>query len=480
MAQMRTKGVTLSSFEPYSLIKNNIVLASFMLEATLHLLADVDSLPVLYTIVQPIGKADEALQELAQAPHFGCALVYSDPSGSSLVKVIKDPQIKPLSEVIGTEGTYLIVGGLLGLGGSIAKLLVKNGARHLVFLSRSGASNDASKAFVKHLQSSGVVVRAVTADVCDSSALQAEIEIIADIMPPVRGVFQCAAVISDAVFDNMTFDDWVAAVRCKTLGSWNLFEVLKEIGMDPFFIFLASSAGVIGNRGQANYAAGNSFEDSMARALNLQGKHAVSIDLGPVLGAGMLAEDEQILDMLRASGFHSISHDDFLKVLSHAITGEVLEGQPIPPQVILGVGTGAIIRQNQPADPYWTRTALYSYLNLIDMPAPDLSARGQTASMGLKAMLTRASTVAAAGELIAEGIREVLAKAMTLLPEEIDTGKPPNAYGVDSLVAIGLRNWVQGQCGVEISLFEVLSELSVTEMGLMIARKGGYGSGTDA
>jgi NAD(P)-dependent dehydrogenase (short-subunit alcohol dehydrogenase family) len=397
-----------------------------------------------------------------------------------VVNVINDPQTKPLSEVIGTEGTYLIVGGFLGLGGSIAKLLVKSGARHLVFLSRSGASSDASKAFMKHLQSSGVVVRAVTADVCDATALQADIKIIAGTMPPIQGVFQCAAVISDAVFDNMTFDGWSAAVRCKTIGSWNLIEVLKDTGVDPFYIFLASSAGVIGNRGQANYAAGNSFEDSMARTLRLQGNHAVSIDLGPVLGAGMLADDEQILDMLRASGFHSISHDDFLKVLSHAITGEIVDGQPMPPQVVLGVGTGAIIRQNQPADPYWTRTALYSYLNLIDMPTHELSGRGQTSSIGLRAMLTRASTVAVAGELISEGIRDVLAKAMTLLSEEIDAGKPPNAYGVDSLVAIGLRNWVQGQCGVEISLFEVLSELSVAEMGLMIARKGGYGGGSDA
>jgi NAD(P)-dependent dehydrogenase (short-subunit alcohol dehydrogenase family) len=471
--------LTYTRFDTYSLLLNNADLASEMFARTLHLLEGCGRLPRIHATSWQVGDVDKALHAVAEMPCYGSALVQCNSSNHQLVKVVKEKQVKSLRSIIHNEGTYLIVGGFLGLGRSIAELLIDHGARDFAFISRSGATTKASKAAMSNLQSKGANISALTVDILNETALNTAITHVQQSMPTIRGVFQCAAVIQDAIFDNMTFAEWNAAVLPKTIGSWNLVESISAAGMNPFYVFLASSAGVIGNRGQANYAAGNSFEDAMAHSLRLQGKHAVSIDLGPVLGAGMLAEDEETLDMLRASGFHSISHEDFLRVISHAITGEILEGQPMPPQVVLGVGTGAIIRQNQPADPYWTRTALYSYLDLIDMPPPDLSAATSIASMGIRAALARAPSTTAAGKIVAVGIREMLAKAMTMLPEEIDMDKPPNAYGVDSLVAIGLRNWVQGSCGVEISLFEVLSDQSVGDMGTMIAKRGGYGGGGD-
>ncbi|KAK0387803.1 hypothetical protein NLU13_4048 [Sarocladium strictum] len=475
-------GVSYVSFNIHSLMHQDTGLASEIFQKTVRTMKgckDCHKLPVIHTSSWRIGDVNKAIQQVAKNPHHGSALVQSDSEHLDLVKVPKQRVVKSLSEVVDSNGTYLIIGGFLGLGRSIATLLIDHGARHVAFMSRSGASSDASKAVVSELESRGVTVRALSADICDVGAVQAAVALVGTQMPPVRGLFQCAAVIQDAIFDNMTFQDWQAATRAKTIGSWNLVEAMSRVGMDPFYVFLASSAGVIGNRGQANYAAGNSFEDAMAQSLRLQGKHAISIDLGPVLGAGMLAEDEETLDMLRASGFHSISHDHFLRVISHAITGETVAGEVMPPQVILGLGTGAIIRQSQPADPYWTRTALYSYLNLVDVHPSENSSRGTQASLSLRALLNHSPSRAVAGEIIAKGIREVLAKAMTMLPEEIDMDKPPNAYGMDSLVAIGLRNWIQASCGVETSLFEVLGDQSVLEMGRMVARRGGYGGEVD-
>ena len=83
----------------------------------------------------------------------------------------------------------------------------------------------------------------------------------------------------------MTFDDWVAATQPKMQGSWNLHETIPE-DMD-FFVFLSSSAGVIGARGQANYATGNGFQDALAQYRRSKGLAAVSLDLGMILGAGV-------------------------------------------------------------------------------------------------------------------------------------------------------------------------------------------------
>lgn len=328
----------------------------------------------------PMSGIEKALKQIEQSPWMNqpdLTLLFE----SNHVSVLTQSLTKPLHQSLRSDATYLLAGGLGGLGRSIAKLLVSNGVKHLAFLSRSGVASKQAAAFIEELKQEGADARVYRADICDETSLEDVIKRqVAVDMPPIRGVFQCAAVVKDAVFDNMTFSDWDAAFKPKTAGSWNLVRAIS-VEHDPFFVFLASSAGVIGNRGQANYAAGNFFEDALARHCRLQGRHAVAIDLGPVLGAGMLAEDEDILNILRASGFYGIRHEDFLKVVHHAITMETAPGTPMPAQVTLGVGTGGIIRQNQPADPYWSRTALYTYLNFVDMPAPDLSSAGATLSL---------------------------------------------------------------------------------------------------
>ncbi|KAI1015613.1 hypothetical protein LB503_009786 [Fusarium chuoi] len=423
-----------------------------------------------------INRIKKAFELIEKDPFFGLVSITGGPDATPQVDMAIKKTIKPLHQALSGTDTYLLAGGLGGLGRSICELLVRNGARHIAFLSRTGTSSEASQRFFKDLCNEGIDARAYMVDICDAEALIKVIkEEICQEMPPVKGVFQCAAAIKDSIFSNMTYSDWTEAIRPKTIGSDNLVRAISAISEDPFFIFLASSAGVIGNRGQANYAAGNCFEDALALNLRIEGKHAVSIDLGPVLGAGMLADDEEILDILRASGFYGIRHEDFLTMITHAITAEIFPETPMPGRVIMGIGSGGLIRQNQPADPYWSRTALYSYLNLVNTSNPDLRVVGASNDFDLKSLLSCCSSTDVAAEIVTTGLSLMLAKAMNMLPEEIDTGKPPNVYGVDSLVAVGVRNWVVTNCGVEVSVFEVLSDKTVAELAGEIARRGGFG-----
>lgn len=425
-----------------------------------------------------IGNIGDALRHLDSNPFLGHVQISGSQKACPTVPVLPEDTTKSVGSVIDPAGSYLLVGGLGGLGRSISELLVSNGARNLIFLSRSGASSSETKAWIEYLHRRGVNTRTCKVDICDKWALCAAVqEALDDEMLPLQGVFQCAAVIKDSVFENMSFSDWMTAFRPKAEGTWNLVEAVEQSSQDPFFIFLASSAGVIGSRGQANYAAGNCFLDSLARCMRLRGKHAVSIDLGPVLGAGMLTEDEVTLDMLRASGFYGIRHEDFLQVIKHAITMEILPGEPAPPQITLGVGTGGLMLQNQPADPYWSRTALYSYLNTVDMPPPDLSQEEAGSKKDIKAMLASCDDADSAASIACTGLTHMLAKSMNMHFEEIDTGKPPNAYGVDSLVAVGVRNWVFTNCDVEVSVFDILSEKTISELAIMIVEKGRFGAG---
>ncbi|KAF4335841.1 polyketide synthase [Fusarium beomiforme] len=480
--QVLPSGVSLVSFDLQDLIKYD---ANYVAELVEELGEQVgslfcdleDDLPLPEPLIDvEINRTQEAFKLIEKNPFSGFVSITGGPGAKPQVDVATKMRIKLLHQVLSDTNTYLLAGGLGGLGRSICELLLKNGARHVAFLSRTGAASESSQRFLKQLHDQGVDARVYQSDLCDTNTLTELIqEQIYQEMPPIKGVFQCAATIKDSIFSNMTHADWTEAIKPKTIGSDNLVQAVLANSVDPFFIFLSSSAGVIGNRGQANYAAGNCFEDALALNLRLQGKHAVSIDLGPVLGAGMISDDKEILDILRASGFYGIRHEDFLTMITHAITAEIAPKTRMPGHVVMGIGSGGLIRQNQPADPYWSRTSLYSYLNLVDTPLPDLTLVETPADFDLKSLLSGCHNTDAAAEIVTTGLSLMLAKAMNMLPEEINTEKPPNVYGVDSLVAVGIRNWVFTNCGVEVSVFEVLSGRTVAELSKEIARRGGFG-----
>jgi NAD(P)-dependent dehydrogenase (short-subunit alcohol dehydrogenase family) len=374
------------------------------------------------------------------------------------------------------DGTYVLA-GQGGLSWQIAKVLEAKGVRNIVLLSRSGASSEASRRNLAFLQKRGVNVKAIKVDICDTEALSQAAEDIRQTMPPVRGMFQCAAVIRDSVFDNMTYDDWQAATQPKTIGSWNLFSLFPN-DMD-FFIFLSSSTGVIGNRGQANYAAGNAFQDALARHIDSRGvMRSVSIDLGPVLGAGMLANDIRTLDILKSSGFFAIRLQDFTCIVERAISGFMDNNTRMPSQVVTAVGTGGLILQNKPADPYWTRTALFTHLNKVDMPPgwDAFSADKAGTEKSIKNILAQATSPEEAESVLCAGLVQMLAQSMNMDSLDVDPGRSPSVYGVDSLIAVGVRNWVFRECEVDVSVFEVLSDLSISKLCSLIVEKGGFGT----
>ena len=279
------------------------------------------------------------------------------------------------------------------------------------------------------------------------------------------------------IFDNMTHDDWVTSVRPKTIGSWNLFSAIKNscsafggrFSQKPWLLFLSSASGVIGNRGQANYAAGNVFQDTLAHHAKHHGFHATSIDFGPILGAGVLERDEGILVKLRASGFFGIQPEDFLAVVERAICGEVTKDETLPTQIVVGVGTGGIVHQNKPSDPYWARTALYSILSRVDLPPGDLSdLSGGNAHLGGQEALDSSDNSV---QGISRELAAVLAKNMNMKAGDIDLHRPIVSFSVDSLVATAVRSRIYARTGVSVSPFDLMGDKSIDGLASMLVEK---------
>lgn len=281
--------------------------------------------------------------------------------------------------------------------------------------------------------------------------------------------------------------------RVKTVGSYNLHSAsLTHCHLLDFFVFLSSAAGVIGNLGQANYAAGNAFQDALARHRCGRGMHSVSIDLGPVLGAGMVAEDEALWDMLRAGGFIGVRLEDFYTVLERAIytptppSGIMSSGDDdqtkkstnhfvCPAQVVMGVGTGGLVAQDKIANPFWTRSPLFSYLNRVDLP-PGAAADGESGGGGptetLRPALKAASSRAEAVDILVPAFIRALSEVMGKKAAEIDPDSILDDHGPDSLRMKEILDWFATATGVRIS---GINQMPIRSICVQVADLGGFG-----
>lgn len=445
----------------------------------LHTSGQLGMCPASLVRDERLEHLDQLWENMSAAPgrHMN-TVTFTD---GSLVRVGANP-LKPAS--LDPTATYVLVGGMGGLGKAVAGLLIDRGARHLLFLSRSGAQTPENQAYLQSLAQRGVMAKALSVDISHEAALRQALAT-AD-MPQIKGVVQCAAVIADAVWETMTYSEWAAATRPKMIGSWNLHNILPQ-EMD-FFIFLSSASGVIGNRGQANYAAGNCFQDALARhRASLGLKNSVSIDLGPVMGAGMLENDEKTYAILKASGFFMVMLEDFLFLVERAMCGGSMNTLNIPSQVVTGVGTGGLIMQNEVSDPYWSETKMFEILNRIDLPqvpvdsssvTPTQSSFGshssQSSGRSLATALRQADGIEEATEVILVGCIDYLSVSLSMSADDMDADKSLTAYGVDSLVTSSFRNWIFKNIGIKITDMEVIGAASIMELARSIAEKGDW------
>lgn len=276
----------------------------------------------------------------------------------------------------------------------------------------------------------------------------------------------------DSVFERMTFDQWKRAMLPKVVGTTNLDKHLPD--SLSFFVLLSSVTGVMGHLSQANYSAGNTFQDTFARHRVASGRPAISIDLTAVTGAGIVANDDNARKRIEALGSKSIPIKAILDLLEKAIYR-----RPVVPeeaQMIVNLDPWTKLAP----DAMVRRDRRFGTLRLGSSHAAGASAN-VTGALDLSplAMLAQAigqangqNTAGEIGEAVARAIAMQLAAIFSINADEIDFGQPLTAHGVDSLVAVELRNWLAAAGGVKISIFEILQATSLHDItALVMARK---------
>lgn len=384
---------------------------------------------------------------------------------------------------IDKDSTYLIAGGLGGLGRSIARWLVDRGAKNLILLSRSGAKSEISLTFLEEMRQCGTRVAAPPCDVTDVSSLHAVLEQCAMDMPPIKGCIQGSMVLrvwisfqigkafllttlQDALFENMTYAEWRVGTDCKTVGSWNLHTLLPR-DLD-FFVMLSSASGIVGLRGQANYAAGNTYMDALARHRIARGERAVALDLGALTDDGLLAEHTDFLNRVLAYGaLQPISRAQFSATLDYYCDPKLPTLTATQSQSIIGLGTGAGPGLDSIA---LSRQAIFKHLQ-GNSDNRAFSQRSDQAKTNFKELFSAAVSVADATAIVSRALTEKLSKTLSAMHGDVDMHKPLAAYGVDSLLAVELRTWMAKEFLADIAVFEISGGSTLSSVSLLVAAR---------
>ncbi|WP_141592152.1 type I polyketide synthase [Myxococcus sp. AB056] len=331
------------------------------------------------------------------------------------------------------DATYLITGGLGGLGLKLAEWLVDRGARHLALLGRKGASAEAQPV-LDALRAGGVEVRVFKADAAARPDLERVLGEVAAEMPPLRGVFHAAAVLDDGVLVNLTAERLRTVMEPKVHGAWHLHTLTASAPLEHFVLF-AAAGSLLGSPGQGNYAAANVFLDALAAYRRGLGLPALSVDWGAWAGVGLAAAAEARGERITQRGVDTMPPSQALEALSRIL------GSPLSRVVVMRFD----LRQ-------WSEF----YLTAARSPFLSRLAREQASAANVPAVrgafveTLRAAEVLKRASLLEAHLCEQAGHVLRLAPSRIDPQEPLGSMGLDSLMGLEIRNRLEASLGLRL------------------------------
>ena len=267
-------------------------------------------------------RIEDAFRYMQQSRQIGKVVVSFVGDKAISPESIKPLKISQAELVCDPVASYLVTGGLSGFGLKTACWLVEKGAKSLVLISRSANVDDKSRSIIDKLKNKGVKVYTRACDVTNKEAMVALVSEIQQVLPPLKGVVHAAMVLDDGLIRNMTQAQILSVMQPKITGAWNLHEVTQGLTLD-FFVMYSSATTFVGNPGQANYVAANSFLESLASLRKSKGLSACYAAWGAISDVGYLARNEETKDALQSRlGGEALSSDQALKMLEKLIISE--------------------------------------------------------------------------------------------------------------------------------------------------------------
>jgi acyl transferase domain-containing protein/surfactin synthase thioesterase subunit/acyl carrier protein len=368
-------------------------------------------------------------------------------------RLIRSPLQKENSSTvpdINAEATYLITGGLGGLGLKVASWLVAQGARYLVLIGRNQPSMVAQEC-VQELEQAGARIVVFQADVTETQQIDEILTEISSLLPPLKGIVHAAGILEDGMLVQQEWSSFDRVLAPKVDGAWNLHQLTQSQPLD-FFVLFSSVSTLLGTPGQGNYAAANAFLDALAHYRLSQGLPALSINWGPWDEAGMAASlNDHNRQRMRSQGIGMISPAQGLEIFGFLL------GQPLAQVGVLSVKWPKILRQLTPG--------LEPSL-LIDFAKEERSSmRAMPTSAPQQSLLLKQLAEASAekqGELLVAYVCEQIARILHQdLAQPLDPYQPLDELGFDSLMTSELKGKLEAELGISIPVVVLLQNPSV-------------------
>ncbi|GAA2304550.1 type I polyketide synthase [Streptomyces hawaiiensis] len=358
------------------------------------------------------------------------------------------------------EGTVLVTGATGTLGRIVSRHLVtEHGARRLLLLSRRGANAPEAGELRAELERLGAHVSIAACDASDRRQLAGALAGVPDEFP-VTAVVHTAGILDDTVLSGLTAERLDAVVRPKIDAAWNLHELTRHLPLSAFVVY-SSLAGLIGNAGQANYAAGNTFLDALAQHRRAQGLPATSLAWGLWTQTSTISGRLTDTDLSRIArlGLRALPSDEAMSLFDAAL----LTGQPV--LAVTHLDTGELRRQGDEVLPVLRDLAPVG-------PRPKAAA-GHTAQGGSTLVRRLAGLDADARheallELVCGRVAGVLGHANAAA---IDADRPFQELGFDSLTAVELRNQLGRATDLRLPTTLVFDHPTPTALARQLARE---------
>lgn len=259
----------------------------------------------------------------------------------------------------------------------------------------------------------------------------------------------------------MSLQDYNDVMRPKIDGIWNLHNRLPKSDLD-FFIMLSSLVGRIGDPSQAAYAAASVFQDAFADYRNRQGLPAVTLDLGKVVDIGIVAENFAARRALMGVWSRDLRQDEVMGMIKSAIT---------TPLRTHGSGSRIIgLKAWSPkADPVFQAPIFSHFRRAAIGRSPMSDLQGSTVPPIRKA-LRQAKSLKDATDKICDELRSKLSSLLMIPVEDVRPSKSMSEHGMDSLVAVEMRNWILRELDSAIPILELMANVSLSQLSAHVAK----------
>ncbi len=396
--------------------------------------------------VYPMAKLNQALHVMASSKYIGKIIV----SMEGNVNICPAKQIQ-----FNHNNSYLITGGASGFGLAIAQWMTTKGCRNLILLSRSGPKTPEETTIINNMRNQGINIMLALGSVDCPKDMDRIFKQIESDMPPLKGIQHAAMVLDDGSIPEMTPKRYMKVFKPKAIGCWILHQQTKSLDLEHFICY-SSISSVFGNPGQVNYAAANNFLDNFAYWRRSQGLAATTINWGVIGEVGFVARDNQqsgnINELLDKQGWKAFSLQQASDILENTLLTN-------PTQRIAIDTDWATVGK---FFPHSTESSRFEHL--IKQTSLSLESGMKISEANLKSSLLKESNHSEATKLLQQALKKTFARVLGASTDKLDITEPVTQYGLDSLMANQIRNWVQSNISIDYSMMQIMKGPSIAEM----------------